>query len=157
MGARVGLGYDPVLLGPLIQQIGERPKAHSGPPDRCVEGGGLPQLAQSASQCNEQARRESCAEVDLLRDIGVFMNDLVSLPKGLLSRIEKLSRMRKISPESLVREAIADRVAYLEWEEKALAQGQQDLDAGRLMTTDQLRQALSEQRARRGRKATKAR
>jgi predicted transcriptional regulator len=85
------------------------------------------------------------------------MNDLVSLPKSLLSRIEKLSRLRKIRPESLVREAIADRVTYLEWEEKALAEGQRDLDAGRVMTTDQLRQALSEQRARRGRKATKAR
>ena len=49
-----------------------------------------------------------------------------------------------------------DRVAYLEWEEKALAQGQADLDAERVMTTEQLRKALSEQRARRGRKSTKA-
>ena len=83
------------------------------------------------------------------------MNDVVSLPKKLQDRIEKLSRLRKVTPESLVREAIVDRVAYLEWEEKALAQGQADLDAGWVMTTDQLRRALSEQRARRGRKAAK--
>lgn len=57
----------------------------------------------------------------------------------------------------VLREAIADRVTYLEWEEKALAEGQRDLDAGRTMTTAQLRQALSGQRARRGRNATKAR
>jgi predicted transcriptional regulator len=84
------------------------------------------------------------------------MNDLVSLPKRLQSRIAKLSRLRKVTPESLVREAIADRVAYLEWEERALAYGQADLDAGRVMSTEQLRKALSEQRARRGRKSTKA-
>jgi predicted transcriptional regulator len=63
---------------------------------------------------------------------------------------------RKLTPESLVREAIADRVAYLEWEEKALPQRQADLDAGRVMTTKQLRKALAEQRARRGRKPKKA-
>jgi predicted transcriptional regulator len=84
------------------------------------------------------------------------MNDLVSLPKRLQSRIAKLSRLRKVTAESLVREAIADRVAYLEWEERALAYGQADLDAGRVMSTEQLRKALSEQRARRGRKSTKA-
>ena len=83
------------------------------------------------------------------------MNDIVSLPKKLQDRIEKLSRLGKVTPKSLVREAIVDHVAYLEWEEKALAQGQADLDAGHVMTTDQLRRALSEQRARRGRKAAK--
>ena len=83
------------------------------------------------------------------------MNDIVSLPKGLQDRIKKLSRLRKVAPETVVREAIADHVAYLEWEETALAQGQADLDAGRTMTTDQLRNALAEQRGRRGRKASK--
>lgn len=83
------------------------------------------------------------------------MNDIVSLPKRLQDRIKRLSRLRKISPGSLVREAIADRVAYLEWEEKALEEGQADLDSGRVMTTDQLRQALSDYRARRGKKAAK--
>jgi predicted transcriptional regulator len=83
------------------------------------------------------------------------MNDIVSLPKNLQDRIEKLSKLRKVTPQSFVREAIAERVAYLEWEEKALAQGQADLDSGRVMTTDQLRSALSEQRARRGKKAVK--
>ena len=95
-------------------------------------------------------------EVDLVVDVEAAMNDIVSLPKSLRSRIEKLSRLRKVTPESLVREVIADRVTYLEWEEKALAQGQADLDAGRVMSTVQLRKALSQQRARRGRKATKA-
>ena len=82
------------------------------------------------------------------------MNDIVSLPKSLRDRIEKLSRLRNVTPESIVREAIAERVAYLEWEEKAIAEGEADLHAGRVMTTDQLREALSKQRARRGRKTT---
>jgi len=83
------------------------------------------------------------------------MNDIVSLPKGLRDRIKRLSRIRKVTPGSLVREAVADRVAYMEWEEKALAQGQADLDAGRVMTTEQLRTALIAQRARRGKKPAK--
>jgi len=91
-----------------------------------------------------------------LLPIEVAKNDIVSLPRSLQSRNEKLSRLRKVSPEALVCEAIADHVAYLEWEEKALAQGQADLDAGRVMTTHQLRKAVSEQRARRDRKPTKA-
>ncbi len=84
------------------------------------------------------------------------MNDIVSLPKSLQNRIDKLSRLRRVTPESLVRECIADRVAYLEWEERVLAQGQADPDAGRVMTTGDLRKAISEQRLRRGRKSTRA-
>jgi len=87
--------------------------------------------------------------------IEVAMNDIASLPKNLQDRIEKLSKLRKVTPQSFVREAIAERVAYLEWEEKALARGQADLDSERVMTTDQLCSALSEQRARRGKKAVK--
>ena len=83
------------------------------------------------------------------------MND-ISLPKDLQQRIERLSRRRRISPKSFVREAIADRVAYLEWEDKALAEGQADLDAGRVMTTDEVRKTHFEQRARRGRRGSKA-
>ncbi len=86
------------------------------------------------------------------------MNDMngISLPKDLRERIERLSRLRKVTAKSLVREAIADRVAYLEWEEKALAEGQADLDAGRVMTTEQVLKALAKQRTRRGGRSAKA-
>ena len=87
-------------------------------------------------------------------EVEAAMNDIASLPKSLRDRIEKLSRLRKVTPQSIVRDAITDRVAYLEWEEKALAEGEADLLAGRVMTADQLREALSKQRARRGRKST---
>jgi predicted transcriptional regulator len=81
--------------------------------------------------------------------------DDISLPKSLQDRIERLSRLRKVTARSLVREAIAERVAYLEWEERALAEGQADLDAGRVMTTDRVRKALAAQRARRGGRSAK--
>ena len=80
----------------------------------------------------------------------------ISLPKDLRERIERLSRLRKVTAKSLVREAIADRVAYLEWEERALAEGQADLDAGRVMTTEQVLKALAKQRTRRGGRSAKA-
>ncbi|MDQ3261507.1 MAG: hypothetical protein M3Q00_12120 [Pseudomonadota bacterium] len=51
-----------------------------------------------------------------------------------------------------MREAVSDRIAYLEWEAAALARGQADLDAGLAVTTAELREALSSQRSQRARK-----
>ena len=51
-----------------------------------------------------------------------------------------------------MREAVSDRIAYLEWEAAALAKGQADLDAGLVVTTAKLRAALSSQRGKRARK-----
>ena len=84
------------------------------------------------------------------------MNDRISLSKALMDRLVRASRRTTLKPESIARKAIAERVAYLEWESRALAVGQEDLDQGRTLQTRDLRMALSAQRIARGKKAPKA-
>lgn len=68
----------------------------------------------------------------------------------------RVSRRTTLKPESIARKAIAGRVAYLEWESRALAVGRTDLDQGRTLGTKDQRAALSAQRTARGKKAPKA-
>jgi predicted transcriptional regulator len=82
------------------------------------------------------------------------MRESISLPKSLQRRLEEVSRTARKTPATIVREAVSDRIAYLEWEAAALAQGQADLDAGLVVSTAELRQALSSQRSQRARKSS---
>lgn len=84
------------------------------------------------------------------------MNDRISLSRALMDRLVRVSRRTTLKPESIARKAIAERVAYLEWESRALALGQRDLDQHRTLQTKDLRTALSAQRIARGKKAPKA-
>ena len=84
------------------------------------------------------------------------MNDRISLSKALMDRLVRVSRRTTLKPESIARKAITERVAYLEWESRALAVGQKDLDQGRTLPTADVRTALSAQRVARRKKAPKA-
>ena len=84
------------------------------------------------------------------------MNDRISLSRTLMDRLVRVSRRTTLKPESIARKAIAERVAYLEWESRVLAVGQRDLDQRRTLQTKDLRTALSAQRIARGKKAPKA-
>ena len=44
----------------------------------------------------------------------------------------------------------------MEWKEKAIAEGQADLDSGNVITTAQIRESLAKQRAQRAAKSKKA-
>lgn len=59
-------------------------------------------------------------------------------------------------PESLARDAITECLDYLEWKERALAQGEADLRTGYVLTTEEVFAAIEKQRARRARKSKKA-
>ena len=83
------------------------------------------------------------------------MNDLVKLPKLLAARLEKVSHVQRIPPSAIARKAIAEHLSYLEWKEHAIALGDADLDAGRVMTTAQVMAAVVKQRAKRVGKAKK--
>jgi len=84
------------------------------------------------------------------------MDTAISLPKALRERLKRVSRLTRSKPEDIARGAIAERVAYLEWEARALREGQKDLDQGRTMSTKDLRAALMAQRRARAKKAKKA-
>lgn len=78
------------------------------------------------------------------------MLDELKLPKALAVRLGKVAMVERVNPESIVKKAIEDRLNYLEWKEKAIAQGQADLDSGRVVSTEQVRKSLAKQRAQRG-------
>jgi predicted transcriptional regulator len=85
------------------------------------------------------------------------MNDMLKLPKGLATRLRKMSHKQGNSPAAIVETAIDEHLKYLEWKEKAIAAGDADIAAGRTLTTGQVLAAISRQRAARGRKSKKTR
>ena len=84
------------------------------------------------------------------------MNDNVKLPKPLAARLEKVSHVQGVTPSAIARKAISEHLSYLEWKERAIALGDADISAGRVMSTEQVFAAVAKQRAKRGGKAKKA-
>jgi predicted transcriptional regulator len=83
------------------------------------------------------------------------MNDIVKLPRLLAARLERVSIGQGIAPSAIARKAILEHLRYLEWKEQAIALGDADIGAGRLLTTEQVFAAVAKQRARRVGKAKK--
>ena len=84
------------------------------------------------------------------------MLDELKLSKTLARRLEKVAATAHINPETILKTALKDKLDYLEWKEKAIAEGQADLDNGRVVTTAQIRASLAKQRAQRAAKNKKA-
>lgn len=84
------------------------------------------------------------------------MLDELKLPKTLAKRLEKAAAVARVNPEAILKTALKDKLDYLEWKEKAIAEGQADLDSGRVVTTAQIRLSLAKQRAQRTAKSKKA-
>ena len=84
------------------------------------------------------------------------MLDELKLPRTLARRLEKVAAIAHVNPGSIVNDAIEDRLDYLEWKEKAIAEGLADLNRGKVVSTGQLRESLANQRAQRGSTSKKA-
>jgi predicted transcriptional regulator len=63
------------------------------------------------------------------------MNDRISLCAPLMDRLVRVLHRTTLKTESIARKAIAGRLAYREWESRALAIGRKDLDQGRTLQT----------------------
>jgi predicted transcriptional regulator len=81
------------------------------------------------------------------------MLDELKLPKTLSKRLEKVAAIACVNPESILKSALKDKLDYLEWKEKAIAEGQSDLDNDRVVTTAQICESLAKQRAAKNKKA----
>lgn len=77
------------------------------------------------------------------------MPDTIALPKALQARLEKAAARTHASPESLVRQAIAAHLDYLEWREKAVRAGFLSGKTEGWRSTEEVFAAASAQRARR--------
>lgn len=84
------------------------------------------------------------------------MNDTIILSRSLARRLRRVSAKVRQKPESLAREAIAESLDYLVWKERALAQGEADLKAGHVLTTEDVFSAIERRRSRRARKSKQA-
>ncbi len=84
------------------------------------------------------------------------MNDIVRLPKPLAARLAKASHAQGVEPSVIARKAISEHLSYLEWKERAIALGDADIAAGRVMTTAQVFSAVAKQRAKRAGKRKQA-
>jgi len=84
------------------------------------------------------------------------VNDMLRLPRALATRLRKVSHKQGDSPAAIAETAIDEHLRYLEWKEKAIARGDADISAGRILTTEQVQAAIARQRARRGGRPKKA-
>ena len=66
------------------------------------------------------------------------MNDTVSLPRSLARRLHQVSARSRRSPDALARQAISQRLDYLEGRLKAIDAGFADLEKRRGATTEEV-------------------
>jgi predicted transcriptional regulator len=81
---------------------------------------------------------------------------MLRLPRGLATRLRKASYRQGDSPAAIAELAIDEHLRYLDWKEKAIARGDADISAGRVLTTDEVLAAIARQRTRRGGRPKKA-
>jgi predicted transcriptional regulator len=68
---------------------------------------------------------------------GTAMSNTVTLPESVFKRLEKFSASSKISPESIVKQAVQDRLDYEEWKVKKIKEGLADIKAGRVVSNEE--------------------
>ncbi len=59
------------------------------------------------------------------------MTNTVTLPQSVFKRLEKISASSRLSPASIVKQAVQDRLDYEEWFLKQVDAGLAELNAGK--------------------------
>jgi predicted transcriptional regulator len=59
------------------------------------------------------------------------MNQTVELPQSLMRRLQKLTEGTRSTPESFIKDAVKQRVAYEEYKRKEIEAGLAELKAGK--------------------------
>jgi len=65
------------------------------------------------------------------------MNQSITLPQTLLKRLEKITAGTRRTPQTIVKQAVADRLEYEEWKREQIQAGLADIKAGRTYSTDE--------------------
>ncbi|TXT21180.1 MAG: hypothetical protein FD134_2733 [Gallionellaceae bacterium] len=65
------------------------------------------------------------------------MSNTITLPQTLIKRLEKISAGLRHTPESIVKQAVQDRLDYEEWKSKKIREGLADVKAGRVYGEDE--------------------
>jgi predicted transcriptional regulator len=64
------------------------------------------------------------------------MSNTITLPQTLIKRLEKISSETRHTPQSIIKQAIADRLDYEEWLLERVDAGIADADAGRIYSRE---------------------
>jgi predicted transcriptional regulator len=71
------------------------------------------------------------------------MNNTVTLPQSVVKRLEKLSSSSRHTPQSIIAQAIEDRLDYEEWKLEQIDAGLADIKAGRVISHDEMVEYMS--------------
>jgi predicted transcriptional regulator len=72
-----------------------------------------------------------------IRTGGSTMNT-VTLPQSLIKRLEKISANSRHTPQSIIKQAITEKLDYEEWKLQQIDAGLADLAAGRVISHDEM-------------------
>lgn len=71
------------------------------------------------------------------------MNNTVTLPQSVVKRLEKLYSTSRHTPQSIITQAIEDKLDYEEWKLEQIDAGLADIKAGRVISHDEMVQRMS--------------
>ena len=84
------------------------------------------------------------------------MADAITLTRSEWQRLARLAREADCPVSDVLRDVLRDGLDYTEYRVKAVNEGLADLDAGRVMSLDELKARMQHRRAERGRARRKA-
>lgn len=79
-----------------------------------------------------------------------------ALSKSELHRLERLAKAAGTTPARILKWVLRDGFEYTEWFVRQVNEGDADLKAGRVMSTQEVLELIERQRASRGRKSAAA-
>ncbi len=84
------------------------------------------------------------------------MSHAANLSKSDLCRLEQLAEEAGTTPQKILKTVLRDGFEYTEWFVRQVNEGDADLKAGRVMSTEEVLAVIEKQRALRGRKSSAA-
>ncbi len=65
------------------------------------------------------------------------MNNTITLPQTIFKRLEKIASGTRHTPQSIIKQAVADRLEYEEWKLEQIDAGLDELKAGKGIPDDE--------------------
>jgi predicted transcriptional regulator len=68
---------------------------------------------------------------------GHNMSTTITLPQTIFKKLEKISEGTRLTPQAIIKQAIADRIEYEEWALEQIDEGLADIKAGRVLSREE--------------------
>lgn len=65
------------------------------------------------------------------------MSTTITLPQTIFKKLEKISAGTRLTPQAIIKQAIADRIEYEEWALEQIDAGLADIKAGRVYSREE--------------------